>query len=191
MQSKSKRNSIVTTRLVDDTHIGFTVIGYPEAVLNLAAIAAANRQRAEWHGWGQRVVDAAAIGTTDKDDAIIPREERLKMKAEAISRVIAHYESGNADWNLRKAASRGPDHSITIQAVMDVRGLAYEAVSEYVTASAKTHNVTRTVILESLASNPAIASRIAAIRAERVAASGINSDELLANLSTATDESAD
>lgn len=60
-------------------------------------------RRAACVGFAQvRIVDAAAIGAADKSGAIIPTAERLAMKRARMADLIAHYETGTAEWSRVK-----------------------------------------------------------------------------------------
>lgn len=72
-----------------------------------------NQRRACAVGFAQvRITDAAAIGRADKDGRIIPEAERTEMKWARMMRLVEHYESGTAEWNLRStpraARLKGP-----------------------------------------------------------------------------------
>lgn len=184
MQSKVKANSIVTHRLINDTTIGFTVVGYDEVTLDLTKVAASNRTTAEFHGWGQRIPDVAAVGVTDKDGVVIPKSTRTRMKYERIKSIIAHYESGSADWSRKSTGPRiiAEDHTLTIAALMALHGMTHEAVQEFVIGKAKSLNVSRTAVLDSFAAVARVAAKVAELRAERVAAAGIDEDSLFEGL---------
>lgn len=186
MQAKAKANSVVTARRISDTQLGFTVLGFEEQVFDLAKVAASNRAYAEIHGWGQRIPDKAAIPVDDKDGNIVPKAERSRLKYEAIKKVIAHYESGSAEWGMRSARiEMEKDHSITLQAVAEIQGVTIEAVNTAVVRMMENFKVSRTVVLDTWAGDTKFATRIAEIRAERIAASGVDTAAILASLPTA------
>ncbi len=121
MNTKVKSNTIVTTQQLDATTLQFTVRGHDTPLLfDVEKCSAANRAHAELHGWKQRIVDAAAIEASDKDGNFIPTEIRDAMKFKAMQDVIAHYESGTDQWNLR-AASGEVSASVTVEAIARVR----------------------------------------------------------------------
>jgi hypothetical protein len=111
-QAKAKSNSVVTTQWSGDI-LTINVLGAGEAgadgvrealglMFDRSAAHAALRDRAEQHGWTQRIVDAAAISADPKTGKVDPL-----AKYEAMEKVIKHYESGSADWRLATSAGAG------------------------------------------------------------------------------------
>lgn len=108
MQTKPKANSVLTHRLLPNGGLCFTVKGAgpvlegaeeAEAVeLFFAPTLAseANRQRAEQHGWIQRISDAAAISRDTKTG--LPATPAQKL--EAMQKLVEHYQSGTGDWKM-------------------------------------------------------------------------------------------
>jgi hypothetical protein len=141
MQAKAKSNSIVTQSIPkpDDTFemsirlpkvLRYTVLGIGELDFHLDRVHADNLAYSCIHGWGQRVPDAAAIGVTDSEGNMIPKEQRTRMKYHAMNEIITHYESGSEDWS--RAGSGGGQRSITIEAIARVLDVEYEEATEYV-----------------------------------------------------------
>ena len=184
MQARKKENSILTTRIISPTQLGFTVVGYEEQVLDLTKVHPDNRVYAEFHGWGQRVPDKAAVPAADKDRNIIPAKERLRMKQEGIAAVIAHYESGSGSWTMRGEGrlAAGMDHTFTVQAVADVQRISVAAAHAYIDSHAKQFSVSRSAVLDTFADQPKFAARISELRRARVEQSGVDVERLLAGL---------
>jgi hypothetical protein len=131
MQAKAKSNSIVTHEVdAESGVITFHVLGVGALKFNPKIVARENRLRAERHGWIQRIVDAAAIGVTDSEGNVIPKDQRTRMKYHAMNEIITHYESGSPDWS--RAGSGGGQRSITIEAIARVLDVEYEEATEYV-----------------------------------------------------------
>lgn len=178
MQSKVKANSIVTHALDNAGNPVFTVIGHGEYTLHLSAINQVLRGYAEVYGWIQRVTDMAAVPVADGNGEIIPKAERTKRKAERIAAVIAHLETGTDAWNMRSAAPKAMDGTLIVEAVAKARGVAFGAIQEYVTNTAKAMNVSRQVVLDTLSEE--FAEEISALRQERT--KDVDKGALLAGL---------
>ena len=71
--------------------VTFTAASGDFAIIHLARLHPDNRAYAALHGLKQKCGDAAALGMGTSDAA----------KLDAIRGVIAHLESGSADWNMR------------------------------------------------------------------------------------------
>lgn len=115
MQTKPKRNSVITTR-VEAGVLTFTVLGIGELRFDPTKAHRSMRDHAEVHGWFQRIPDAAALS---KDvDTGMPAGRQIKY--DKMRAVIAHYESGADQWNLRVAApvERPLDVGLVILAMM-------------------------------------------------------------------------
>lgn len=97
MNTKVKSNSVVSVELANGK-LQFTVVGTgTPLVFNHHAAAASLRERAELHGWKQRISDAAAIPRdTETGASATPAEKRAAMQ-----RLIEHYESGTEEWSLK------------------------------------------------------------------------------------------
>lgn len=171
MQSNTKTNTQVTHRLINDTTLGFTVLGYDELTLDLTKVHADNRAWAEIHGWCQRVPDKAAVNRDDKKSgAVRTAKEILALKYEGIKAVIEHYQSGSPEWAMKGAGGArgaGFDGTLVIEAVAGARGVTFAAIQDYVGQTAKSMNVSRQAVLDVLAEQ--YADQIAELRRERTA----------------------
>lgn len=197
MQSKPKKNSVVTQR-VDETAGTFEVtITLPRVLVyeirnddgtmhseipfDLSRVYQAHHGRATVHGWGQRLPDAAAIGLTDDDGNIIPKAERTAMKADKIGKLVDHYESGTQDWS-RKGDGTGTRRSLVIEALARVKNETYESAMERADEfAARKYGGDRKKALAYLATADDVAAAMRAIRDERAQPiAGVNADDLLA-----------
>lgn len=81
--------------------------GLPPIVFEASKCAPSIMARAALVGMAQvRLIDAAAIGMTDKKTgAIIPAEQRLAMKRERIQALVDHYHTGTEEWSRVREAS--------------------------------------------------------------------------------------
>ena len=159
--------------------------GQESLVLNMDKLHPDIIRRAALVGMAQvRIIDAAAIGSADKDGTIIPRSERLRMKRERMEALIVHYESGTAEWT-RKASGGGTggERSITIQAIARVKSVSYAEAEAMVQRTAeRAFGGDTKKALAHLRTAEAIAEAIRAIRAERTTSTGINADDLLGEM---------
>lgn len=184
MQSKPKSNAIVTHSVAEDGVITFEVLGVGKLRFDPAAVAPVNRRRAEMHGWIQRIVDAAAIGVTDSEGNIIPKEERTRMKYHAMNEIIIHYESRSEEWS--RVGSGGGARSLTIEAIARVQGIEYDAAVEMVERHAeKKYDGDTRKALNKLRQAEAVQKAMSAIRAERTPKTSIDADAELEELKAA------
>jgi hypothetical protein len=118
MLNKPKANSVISARLDGET-IVFQVRGKSaepdkpgpivgETKLDLTRIAHTLHKRAEIHGWIQRISDAAAISRDPKTG----HPATAGTKLEAMTRLVEHYNSGNADWSPTRARAIGTDETL-------------------------------------------------------------------------------
>lgn len=139
--NSQKSNSLVTCERTSQDTLRLTVLEAGVIEFDRRRVNSANRDIAEMHGWKQRLVDAAAIGTTDKDGNFVPPKARQKMKFAAMQRVAEHYMSGDPSWSLRgEPTERAVDMTTiwVLQAVMEVKSLPdVEAAREAIEQVAK------------------------------------------------------
>ena len=184
MQAKPKSNSIVTHALNADGSITFAVLGVGALQFRPHMVAEANRRRAEYHGWIQRIVDAAAIGVTDSEGNVIPRDQRTRMKYHAMNEIIVHYESGSEEWS--RVGTGGGQKSITIEAIARVLDIEYAEALEYVDrhAEKKYAGDTKKCLAE-LRKGKRIMSAMEDIRRERTPEPKVDADAELEELKAA------
>jgi primosomal protein N' len=89
----------------------FTFDGAPDLVFDPAKAHAAVREQAQMHGWLQRLGDAGAIDREQKDGTVLKVTDA--MRRERIAALVAHYESGTDQWNLRAPAAPRLNPQIT------------------------------------------------------------------------------
>lgn len=177
----------------------FEVRGKPSLVLHLDRLHADIIARAALVGMAQtRIVDAAAIGTTDAEGRVIPQAERIEIKYERMRALIEHYETGTDQWTRGGQGAGGGAGSITIAAIARVRGIMLEeataAVEAYVdreAACATPRFVDVKGALAFLRRGKAVREAIEALRRERDASlpAALDADEALAELGSAPTQS--
>lgn len=185
MQTKPKANSIVTHEYDDESGIiTFNVLGVGGLQFDPSKAAGANRLRAERHGWIQRIVDAAAIGVTDSEGNVIPKESRNRMKYHAMNDIITHYESGSEEWS--RAGGGGGAKSITIEAIARVQSVDYDEAVELVERHAeKKYGGDTRKALAKLREAKAVQEAMRQIRDERMPKAKVDADAELEELKAA------
>lgn len=177
MNGKAKTNSIVTHRQIASTALGFTVKGYPEFSFDMTKVAAANRIRAELHGWCQRIPDGAAVSRNTPEGGLRTDAEMRQLKHERMLALVEHYESGTEEWS--RVSAGGGGKSITLQAVAEISGITYERAEAIAEANAAKRSEDMKTYLAYVRTGPKVQEKIAEMRkrAERPAA--VDADEEL------------
>jgi hypothetical protein len=148
--------------------------GLAPIVLHMDRLSPEVLRRAACVGMAQvRIIDAAAVPATDADGLIVPRAERLALKRERMSALVAHYETGTTEWNRRRAAGEGRGDGgagLTILALMRVYGNTAEQAEGTITRTMEKKGLDRKGALKLWASTDKVAAAIAEIKAERARA---------------------
>lgn len=74
--------------------------------LAMADVSPANATYAMLHGFGARIGDNAALSRKQKDGSVIKITET--MRREEILKMVSHYASGSAEWELGRTAQIDP-----------------------------------------------------------------------------------
>jgi len=155
--------------------VTFKVKGHPDIVLDMAQLHPDITRQAAMVGMAQvRIVDAAAVGRTDKDGLIIPEAERIAQKYANMAGLVEHYMTGTSEWS-RRATGGGTSEG----------GLLYRALRE--AYPAKSEQEIRDFLEGKTAKQKAalVASEALKVYVDRIraeATSGIDTDSLLAGL---------
>lgn len=113
---KVKASAIVQITPTHEGAILVRVKGHPDILFNPMKASLENRRYAEFHGWKQRLTDAAAVSadtTTGRTDAA--------EKHANIAALVEYYETGAAEWARKRAAAEGggkPRESAAIHLVI-------------------------------------------------------------------------
>lgn len=99
MNTKAKANSVITHHTERET-ITFNILGVGDIRFDISQAHRNNRESAEVHGWIQRISDAAAISR----DPETGKPASAQDKFDAMSRLVAHYESGTSEWSRKPVA---------------------------------------------------------------------------------------
>lgn len=90
-----KRANWTIAHKIEGQLVRFSVKGAGELTLDVAKVHAANRARAELHGFVQRISDAAAMARDSKTGASATPQEKFA----AMQRLVEHYVSGSEEWS--------------------------------------------------------------------------------------------
>lgn len=101
MQTKPKSNSVITHSVVSPGVLSFNVLGVGAITFDTSKVEQSNRERAMLHGFIQRISDRAAIGRNPDTGASATAQDKYN----AMAALVAHYESGSAEWSTRVAGS--------------------------------------------------------------------------------------
>lgn len=189
MQSKPKSNSILTHRRLEDGRLEFTVLGAGSVVFDRTKASAANRDRAEDHGWIQRHADAAAI-PRDKETGASATPE---MKLARVRAIRDFYEGGGVEWNMkagpRVVVAKGPDVGKIIMAMIRA-GLVpdVDTANGKLAALAEKRGITREAAAELFERTPQVIDALAAMAKEAVS---VSVDDLMGDETDDTPTDAD
>lgn len=177
-----KANQVVSYEInTEDGTITFTVKGHSPLVMDMTKLHSDNINRAAFVGMAQvRIVDAAAVNRADKDGNLLDEAERTRIKYERMKKLVDHYESGSADWNVRVSQKAETDHSLTLRAMEQVLGRDRAGVEAAIAQWTNSGHGSRGIILEAWAARADVAEAIREYKAERTA--NVDSDKMLAEL---------
>ncbi len=176
METKKRANSVISTR-VDENGVVFSVTGVGELSLPFGELSDAVKHRAMIHGLIQRVSDAAALSrNTETGQSATPQD-----KYNAMRDIVEHYRTGTTEWSVKRASGTGEtrENGITLRALAAVQGADVATMRERVERLAEKQGVTTRAILAKIATQPAVAAKIAELRAQTVA---VDADAMLAEL---------
>jgi len=179
MQTKPKANSIITHRLNDDGTLTFLVKDAGEFGFDPKKAAQKNRERAELHGWIQRISDGGAMSRNPENgQPATPADKMARMQ-----RLAEHYEGGAEEWAMKgPSGPRKPDAGLIIQALCGtVAGGDVDKANRLVDGIATKRGIDRDAALMVWAAVEDVAAEMARIRARRVAVK-VSADDLLAEM---------
>lgn len=152
--------------------ITFTVPGVSTPlVLEMDKVSEACRTYAGYHGFGQRIGDAAAMERAARGGKSATPQE----KWDAMNALVAHYNSGAEGWSPKAADRIGSDEILLARALAVVKPDKDPAkIREYVAGLTKAQ---RTALMTQ---NAEVKAAVELLQAESV--KDINTDDLLAAL---------
>ena len=153
MQSKAKSTSQVTHHLNADGTITFTVLNARgehkpgSLTFDPKVVSRSLRDRAEIHGWIQRISDKAAVSADTADKA--------GAKFQAMRACIEHYmQPGQESWNMGAVVIEITTANYMIQAIAEVRDITPEEALEFAKAMAEKKSVSLQALLKTLQDTP-------------------------------------
>jgi hypothetical protein len=100
----------------------FTFEGGLEPVrFDSGKVAECLRERAEMHGFEQRIRDNAAIAKSEKNNYTVTEQ----MRRDAVLEMVTHLEAGGTEWNL-KAGTRAPAQNPVFLRIAAKFGISYD-----------------------------------------------------------------
>jgi len=175
-EAKMKSNATMAVEIDQaGNRILFTVRDAGTITLDMARLSPEVLAYAAFHGMKQRIADAAAMSRNpDTGAPASPADKFAAMEA-----LAAHYMSGTGEWATRVASGgAGKPSGLTLRAVADVQGLDIATMRERIEGLAERKGTTPAALLRELAKAPAVAKRIAELKA----ATSPDADELLGEL---------
>lgn len=179
----AKKDAVVTVGRTEAGNITVDVRGVGILTLDLSKVHASNKEYAAFHGFKQRLVDAAALSA----DTATGKPATPQEKYDAIRLVVEHLNSGAEAWN--RSGGEGAGRSITVEAIMRVKGYkTYEEAEKMVedfaakpVAGGGFDGDTKKA-LAFLRTGARVMEAMDAIRKERATAPVIDADKALAEL---------
>ena len=104
----------------NETTLDFTFDGLDPITFDSTKVSDKLRERAEIHGFEQRIRDNAAISKSEKNNFTVTEQ----MRRDAILEMVMHLEAGGVEWNL-KAGTRAAPQNPTILKIAAKRGISY------------------------------------------------------------------
>lgn len=156
---KTKTNSVVTASW-EGAILTLKVAGAGNVVLSMDALSPTIIERAAMHGLEQRLRDRAAIARDTKTGASASPADKFAR----IKELADHYAAGG-EWEMRGGgAGRMKEADYILQALAQVQGLEVEEMAERVATAAGKREITVDAYLKRVATSPAVAQAIAALK---------------------------
>lgn len=176
----ARSNQVVAFTQNDDGTQTFK-IGDQSITFRPDMVSAANRVRAELHGWKQRISDKAALSRDPKTGKSATPEQKFA----AVKAIIDHYEAGGDAWEMARVGGVGgrSEASYIMEALANIQGLSVDDMSERVAQRAEKNGITVDAFLKRVATQSAVATEIARIKH----GDADNGDALLDDLMTDDD----
>lgn len=114
-----KRKLDVVTKSIQFTFDG----GLEPVSIHMSNVGPACATYAMLHGFSARIGDSAALSRKQKDGSIVTITEQ--MRRDEIVRLVEHYESGTAEWDMGRTPSQNP----LILALAQAKGVDYATMA--------------------------------------------------------------
>ena len=174
----AKANATIVVTQDEEGNIVFSVRDAGAVTFDYAKAHEDCRAYAEFHGWKQRISDAAALPC----DTVTGQPANPADKLTAMRALVAYYESGAADWS-RAGTGEGGGRSLTIEAIAKVKGYDYDGAEKMVAAfAAKSYAGDMKKALAFLRTGERVMAAMDEIRKARMGAPRIDADTTLDEL---------
>lgn len=161
--------------------IQITVRGFDPIVFDPMKASLLNRRRAEFHGWKQRLGDAAAVEADTATGRTDPAE-----KVRRIAALVEFYQAGGDDWSRKAGGGARAETRVdlVLQAMVNLgKARDTEHARARVEAAARKAESTFEDMVKALAKTADLSAEIARIKAANEAARNpLNADALLDGL---------
>jgi hypothetical protein len=174
---KPKSNSVVTVQQTEAGEILVQVLGAGVVTFDPTKASEKVRAHAAFHGFKQRLSDAAAMSRDPENGAAATPADKMA----AIKELADWYMTGTEEWS--RVGVGGGGKSITIEAIAAEKGIEYDAAEAMVEefAKAKYEGDTKKA-LAFLRLGSKVAARIDEIRKARMPAPKVDADAALEEL---------
>lgn len=182
-QLTGKRANWTIAHKIEGQLVKFAIKGAGELVLDVAKIHAANRTRAEMHGFVQRISDAAAMARDSKTGASATPQEKF----DAMRRLVEHYQSGAEGWSPARSVEGvgrprvDKDKELLAMALGIFNPQKDTATIAQFVQGLKKEQVTALLVSAQLKDSVTLA-REEILKAESKIAEGVDAEELLSGL---------
>ena len=179
-----KRANWTIAHKIEGQLVRFSVKGAGELTLDVAKVHAANRARAEMHGFVQRISDAAAMARDSKTGASATPQQKF----DAMQRLVEHYMSGAEEWSPARSVdgvgrpkSENPSARLLRVALKLFNPSKDEAVIAQFVKERNAAQITALLLSEQLKEAVELAREQLASEDAKMA-EGVNAEELLSGL---------
>lgn len=179
-----KRANWTIAHKIEGQLVKFSVKGAGELILDVTQVHAANRARAELHGFVQRISDAAAMARDSKTGASATPQQKF----EAMKRLVEHYGSGSEEWSPARSVegvgrpkSENPQARLLRAALKLFNPQKDETVIAEFVKARNAAQITALLLSEQLKEAVELAREQLAQEDAKIA-EGVNAEELLSGL---------
>ena len=177
--AKTKSNAVVSTTVTNDGVIHITVLGAGKVEFDPNQCQADMRKHAELHGWIQRLADGAAKSRDSKTGLPATPADKLA----AIQTIADYYLKGATEWKMKgSGGGRMPMSELILEALCRVNDIPLETMRERINRMAEVKGTKAATLLATLGTQKDVAAMVLTIQAERAASTGIDAEDLMADL---------
>lgn len=179
-----KRANWTIAHKIEGQLVKFAVKGAGELVLDVAKVHAANRARAELHGFVQRISDAAAMARDSKTGASATPQEKFT----AMQRLVEHYMGGAEEWSPARSTegvgrpkAENPSARL-LRAALKIHAPSKDEATIAAFVKERTAAQITALLLSEQLKEAVELAREQLAEEDKKAAEGVNAEELLSGL---------